>query len=145
MPRSSSLLRPLGWLALVQIHCLCEHRSLGNPRFEYNAITCLMADIIVGCFVPNLIPRDIVTRKAILLTNMMSMHSVTFRYRSIIVCGTSCHSITTCCLLRRTCFSCNDCTLVPNISSAAMISFVVTVQFFNRFSFTMCRKSLDNL
>jgi hypothetical protein len=126
-----------------------------NPevtRKSGNEQTCLMAVIIVGCFlsvrvsaVPNFIPRDIVTRKGILLTNMMSMHSVTFLYRSIIVRGTSCCSNTTCCPPRRTCFPLNDCTLVPNMSSVAIMSSVVTGQFFSKFSFTMCSRSAVDL
>ena len=48
-------------------------------------------------------------------------------------------------LPRCTWFPLNDCTLVANISSAAMISSVVMGQFFNRFSFTMCRKSFVDL
>ena len=122
-----------------------------NHRCEYTATTCLMAVIIVGCFlsfrdstVPNLIPRNIVTRKAILLMYMMSIHRVTSRYCSIIVRGTSCQSIATCLPLRRSIFPFNDPKLGPNMSSAAMISSVVMGQFFNRFCFTIFIKFLIN-
>ena len=115
-----------------------------KPRFAYSARTCLIAIMIVGCFrslrvsaVLNFIPREIVTRNAILLTYMMSMHSVTSRYRSMIDCGTPSISIATCSPPRRAVFPFSDPRLGPKISSAAVMSFTVMGQFFNRFCFTM--------
>ena len=80
----------------------------------------------------NLMCLDMVTRKGILLTNMMSPASVTTRYLSIIPAGMVVELVLTGTELRCTVFPFSEPTSGPKICSAAIMSSRVIGQFGNR-------------
>jgi hypothetical protein len=120
-----------------------------KPRIRYILCTLPMAFTMLVIFrffntltVPNLMCREIVTRNGTRLTYIMvSMHSVTSRYFSVIPRGIACCPGRTRGLACRVVFPLRDPRLGPKMSSAATTSSRVIRQCVSRLFSTTFKKS----
>ena len=135
--RASPSARGANWLSM-------RHVRIRKPRFLYTAQTCRSAFISVSdCWlttisaVPNLMFREIDTRKGIRLTNIRSTLIMTLRYFSTIGSGTRTYSSSVRGPCRRTVFPFKLPTSGPKICSAVKMSCLVIGQFGKRLRSTI--------
>jgi len=122
-------------LHLVTVNCRAAHTCL-TRRMDNSTCPCVWLGR--NSTVPNLMSCDVITRNASLLTNMMSLGSVTFLYH----CITSGASNTILCstpgLDLFTVFPFREPRFGPNMSCAANRSVVVAGQFSSSLFPTIC-------